>query len=118
MTRGERALCWVYGAIALVALVGTQWVLADYLGGDGTVKQFLDATTHGNAATFTTIDLLAVAVTATVFMVADGIRTGVRHLWVYVVLVFLVAVSVAFPLYLIARMRTVAAARGRASLSG
>lgn len=112
MTRSEKTLCWIYGAIALAAFVGTQWVLADYVAGDGTVKQFLDATTSGNAATFTTIDLLAVALTATIFMVVDGRRTGVRWLWVYVVLVLAVAVSVAFPLYLIARTRTVAAVRG------
>jgi hypothetical protein len=110
MTRADRTLCIVYGLIALAALVGTQWVLADYLAGSGSLGDFLDATVTGNAATFLSIDLLAVATAATVFMVVDGRRTGVRRLWVYVVLVFAVAISVAFPLYLIARTRTLAAA--------
>ena len=111
MTRSEKILCWVYGLIALAALVGTQWVLADYISGDGTMSDFLDATVDGHAATFTTIDLLAVALTATIFMIAEGVRVKVRFLWVYVVLVFAVAVSVAFPLFLIARTRAVAAQR-------
>ena len=110
MTRADRALCAVYALIAVLALVGTQWVLADYVAGPGTMSDFLDATVHGNAATFVSIDLLAVALAATVFMVVDGRRNGVRWLWLYVVLVFAVAVSVAFPLYLIARTRTLAAA--------
>lgn len=111
MTRSEKTLCLVYGLIAVAALVGTQWVLADYLAGAGTVGEFLDATVEGNAATFVSIDLLAVAAAATIFLVVDGRQQGVRFLWLYVVLVFAVAVSVAFPLYLIARTRTIAAAR-------
>jgi hypothetical protein len=111
MTRSEKALCAAYGAIALIALVGTQWVLVDYVAGDGSLGDFVDATVAGNAATFVTLDLLAIAATATIFMIADGLKTGVRFVWAYVAVVFLIAVSVAFPLYLIARTRTVAAAR-------
>ena len=110
MSGADRTLCVLYGLVALAALVGTQWVLADYLAGSGTLGAFLDATVEGHAATFVSIDLLAVATAATVFMVVDGRRHGVRLLWLYVVLVFAVAVSVAFPLYLIARTRTLAAA--------
>ena len=113
MTRAEKALCVVYAAIALLALVGTQWVLADYLAGPGSVGDFLEATVDGHAAAFVSIDLLAVATAATIFMIADGRRSGVRYVAVYVALVFLVAVSVAFPLYLLARTRAVAAARDR-----
>jgi hypothetical protein len=111
VTRSEKILCWAYALLALAAFVGTQWVLADYVSGSGSLADFLEATTAGNAATFTTIDLLAVAGVATIFLVVDGRQQRVRFLWVYVVLVFAVAVSVAFPLYLIARTRTVAAAR-------
>jgi hypothetical protein len=44
-------------------------------------------------------------------MIADGRAHPVRFVWVYVLLVFAVAVSVAFPLYLIGRTRAIAAAR-------
>ncbi len=111
MTRTDKALCWVYAAIALTALVGTQWVLVDYLAGSGSLGDFVDAAVDGHAATFITVDLLAVALAATIFLVVDGRRNRVPLLWLYVVLVFAVAVSVAFPLYLIARTRTLARAR-------
>ena len=110
MTRADRTLCVVYGVIALVALVGTQWVLVDFLAGPGGVGDFLDATVETHAAVFLSIDLLGVATAATLFMVVDGRRQRVPLLWLYVVLVFAVAVSVAFPLYLIARIRTAALA--------
>lgn len=111
MTRAETTRCWIFGLIAFAALVGTQWTLVDYIAGSGSIGDFLDATIDGHAATFLTIDLLAVATAATIFMLVEGVRIQVRHLWVYVVLVFTVAVSVAFPLFLIARTRKLAAAR-------
>ena len=42
---------------------------------------------------------------ALVFMVVEARRTGVRFVWIYVVLSFVVAVSVTFPLFLLARER-------------
>jgi hypothetical protein len=107
MTSAEKTLCWAYGLIALPALVGTQWALVASLRSDSGLGQLVD----GPVATFATIDLLAVAVTAVVFMVADGRRNGVPLWWLYVVLVFVVAVSVAFPLYLLARTRHLARQR-------
>lgn len=109
MTRAETVRCWIFGLIALVALVGTQWALVDYLAGSGSLSDLVD----GPGPTFTLIDLLAVALAATIFMVVEGRRIRMRWLWVYVVLVFTVAVSVAFPLFLIGRTRTLAAARDR-----
>jgi hypothetical protein len=64
MTAGERSLCWVYATVALVALVATQWVLADYIGTGGAVTDFVHATVRGQGPAFVTIDLLAVATTA------------------------------------------------------
>ncbi len=111
MTRAETIRCWIFGLLAVAALVGTQWALADFISGHGSISGFLRATVDGPAATFTTIDLLTVAIVAVIFMVVEGRRVGVPWLWVYVALVFVVAVSVAFPLFLIARTRTMASAR-------
>lgn len=107
MTRAETVRCWVYGVIALVALVGTQWALIDSLSSGTDLGDLFD----GPVATFTTIDLLAVAVTATLFMVVEGRRIELPWLWLYVVLVFTVAISVALPLFLIGRTRKLASAR-------
>jgi uncharacterized membrane protein YdfJ with MMPL/SSD domain len=113
MTRTDKALCWAYGLISLAALVGTQWTLVAFLQSDGNggLTGFLDDIVESPAATFTTIDLLAVALVAVVFMVVEGRRIELPWLWAYVAVVFLIAVSVAFPLFLIARTRHLAARR-------
>jgi glucan phosphoethanolaminetransferase (alkaline phosphatase superfamily) len=108
MTKSDKILCVLYAVVALACLIGTQWVLVDYMVGGGTVGDALAATVDGHAATFVTIDLLGVAIAATIFMIVDGRRNRVPLLWLYVVLVFVIAVSVAFPLYLIARTWTLA----------
>ena len=100
LTGTDKVLCAVYAVLGLTALVWTQIVLVNYLGTDGSL--FDDITANG-AATFTTIDLFAVALVALVFMVVEGRRIGLRFLWVYVVLTFAVAISVALPAFLIAR---------------
>jgi predicted membrane channel-forming protein YqfA (hemolysin III family) len=111
MNKSDTIRCVVYAAIAIAALIGTQWVLVDYIVGGGTMTDALAATVDGHAATFVTIDLLGVAAAATIFMIVDGRRNRVPLLWLYVVLVFVVAVSVAFPLYLIARTRKLSTSR-------
>jgi len=97
----------VYGALALVALVGTQWAVVAFMNSDEGIADLV----AGPAATFTTVDLLAVAIAIVVFMIVEGRRIRLPWLWVYVVLVFVVAVSVAFPLFLIARTRHLARQR-------
>lgn len=111
MTRADKVLCWIYAAIAVAALVGTQWALVDIL----SESPSWSALTDGPIATFITIDLLALALVATIFMVVEGRRLKLRRLWVYIVLTFAVAASVALPLFLIARTRNLAAARTTAA---
>jgi hypothetical protein len=45
---------------------------------------------------------------AFVLMVIEARRLGIRHVWIYMALSFVVALSVAFPLFLIARQRRLA----------
>jgi hypothetical protein len=100
LTSTDKALCAVYAALGLAALVGTQIVLVQYIRSDGNL---LDDVVANGAATFTVIDLLAVAAIALVFMIAEGRRLGMRFLWVYVVVTFAVAISVSLPAFLIVR---------------
>jgi hypothetical protein len=105
LTSTDKALCAVYAALGLAALVGTQIALVRHMTQDEG-NGFADAlsnTVVNEAATFTVIDLLAVATVALVFMIVEGRRLGMRHLWVYVVVTFVVAISVALPAFLIAR---------------
>jgi hypothetical protein len=100
LTSSDKALCAVYAVLGLAALIGTQVVLFDYLASDGNL---MDDVVANGAATFSLIDLLAVAFVGLVFMIAEGRRLGMRFLWAYVVVTFLVAISVALPAFLIAR---------------
>jgi hypothetical protein len=108
LTSADKVLCAIYAVLGLVALVWTQVVLVQYLGTDGNL---LDDVTANGAATFTTIDLLAVALVALVFMVVEARRLGMRFIWVYVLLTFAVAVSVSLPLFLIVRQFRLAGQR-------
>lgn len=112
MTRTEKILCAVYAVLAVVALVGTQWTLAAFLRSeDNDWSAMTDLLTANPVAGFVGIDLGVVALAAAIFMGVEGRRLRLAWWWVYVALVFLVAVSVAFPLFLIARTRHLAARR-------
>lgn len=112
MTRTEKVLSAAYAAFAVLALVGTQWALLDFLRSDPhDMRALVDGITANPAAGFVSIDLGVVALVAVVFMVVEGRRLGIRWWWAYVALVFVVAVSVAFPLFLLARTRTLAGRR-------
>ena len=109
MTRTDRTLCAAYAALAAIALVGTQWTLVAFLSSeDDDLGALWDLLTADPVVGFVGIDLSIVAVVAVVFMVTEGRRLRIRWWWAYVTLVFLVAVSVAFPLFLIARTRVLA----------
>ena len=118
MTRNDKLICATYAVIALVALPAT-WInnLAFMAQPDsGGVVGFLRAT-HANAAAASFAnDLLLLTVAACIFMALEARRLGVRHVWIYIVLAFLVAISVTFPLFLIARQIKVAKSRAPGSL--
>lgn len=112
LTSTDKALCAVYAALGLAALVGTQIVLVSYIRSDGSL---VDDVVANGAATFSLIDLLAVALVGLVFIVVEGRRLGMRFLWVYVVVAFAVAISVALPAFLIARQVHLAGERQAAA---
>lgn len=98
----------VYAALALGALIAT-WTfnIAHIIHGGSAVDFFTDGYVNYVASSLTN-DLLFLTAAAIVFMVVDARRTGVRFVWVYIVLSFAIAISVMFPLYLIARERALA----------
>jgi len=114
MDGSRRALCIVYGAIALGALVAT-WSqnLAFFQASPGEgMAGFLAGGYANPAAASLTNDLLFLLAAALVWMVVESRRLGIRFAWLYVALAFLVAISVAFPLFLIARERRLATGGG------
>jgi hypothetical protein len=112
LTSTDKALCAVYAVVGIAALVATQIALVRHISsGEGDGVGGLGNTVVNAAAAFVTIDLLAVAVVGLVFMVVEGRRLGMKWIWVYVVLTFAVAISVALPVFLIARQVHMADAR-------
>jgi hypothetical protein len=117
MPRSRQLLCAAYAAIAVLALVGT-WTqnVAYFRAGDGPITGFVLATGRFWSATLATpasisiaVDLALFFVAAAVLMVIEARRLAIRWVWLYILLGFLVAISVTFPLFLIARERRLAA---------
>lgn len=89
--------------LAALGLVGT-WAFnvaaivqhRDYVG---------DWLQSGPAVSSLTVDVLIAAVAAIAFMVFESRRLGMRRVWVYIVLIPLVALAFALPLFLAMRER-------------
>lgn len=108
MSTPARLRCTLYGLLALAALIGTQTELIRHFRHYGTLRTFLTDPFVNPASSFLTIDVGAVAVVALIFMVAESRRLGLPRAWLYVALTFIVAISVAFPLFMIERERGLA----------
>jgi hypothetical protein len=108
-------MCAAYAALALAALIGTQLAVLGFIreSDNGGLTGFLDVAFANPATTFMSLDATFVAVTALVFMLAEGWRIGMRRLWVYVLLTFGLAISVALPVFLLVRQLHLAPVRSR-----
>lgn len=106
MTARWNGRATAYLVLALVGLIGT-WTFnvfaiaahRDYLG---------DWIGSGPAVLSLTIDVLVAATASAVFMVIESRRIGMRRVWVYIVLIPLVALAFALPLFLAMRERHLA----------
>ena len=111
MTISRKALCMLYGLIAIVALVGTWGNILEYLhlGFVGATIHFWKETLVNPASRFITVDVLLLALTVIVWAVLEARRLGMRGVWLYVVFGLLIAISFTIPLFMIHRERTLAA---------
>jgi len=121
MPRSRQLLCAAYAGIAVLALVGT-WIhnVAYFHAGEGPLGfvlatgRFWSATLATPASISVAVDLALFFVAAAAFMVVEARRLEIGWVWLYVLLGFLVAISVTFPLFLIVRERALAS-RGEAA---
>jgi Terpene cyclase DEP1 len=104
MTTKDKLICATYTLIALLALPAT-WInnIAFMKQPNNSFMDFVNAAYVNAAAASLSNDLLFVATAASMFMVIEGRRLGIRFLWLYIALSALVAISVTFPLFLLAR---------------
>jgi hypothetical protein len=103
-------LCVIYALIAVAALISTwsQNLAFMALRDNGGIAGFIRAAFVNPAAASLGYDILFFALAAFVWMVVEAQRLGLRFVWLYIVLSCLIAVSVIFPLFLIARQRRLA----------
>lgn len=113
MTDTDRKLCMAYGVIALLALIGTwsQNLSFFALPDNGGLVGFLRGTFANHAAASITIDILFFGIAAGIWMVVEARRLNIPGVWIYIALSFVIAISVTFPLFLIARQRRMAMQR-------
>ncbi len=104
MTTKDKFICISYGLIGLLALPAT-WInnIAFMQQPNNSFMDFVNAAYVNAAAASLSNDLLFIAVAASMFMAIEGKRVGVRYVWLYLVFSGLIAISVTFPLFLLAR---------------
>ena len=109
MTTSRRILCGVYATIAAVALIATWSQNVAYLHSSaGFLTSFLQDLKVNAATRSITVDILLFFLAAAIFMVIEARKLGIRYVWAYILGGMLIAISVTFPLFLIARERTLA----------
>lgn len=112
MTLSRKALCAGYALIGLLALVGT-WGnvlgMVSELGFWGGTLRFWQDTLVNGSSRFITVDVLFLSLSLVIWMVLEARRLGLPGIWLYVLLGLFVAISVAFPLFMIHRERRLAA---------
>jgi hypothetical protein len=109
MSRTRQLLCVFYALVAVTALVMT-WSqnIAHFMEGKSFPLDYMKDLKVTAAAKSFSVDLGLFLVAATGLMVTEARRLGVRFVWLYVLLGFAIAISVTFPLFLIARERRLA----------
>jgi Terpene cyclase DEP1 len=104
MTTKDKLICAIYALIALLAIPAT-WInnIAFMKQPNNSFMDFVNAAYVNAAAASLSNDLLFIAIAASMFMAIEGKRVGVKYVWLYLVFSGLVAISVTFPLFLLAR---------------
>jgi hypothetical protein len=100
----SKVLCAGYGAISIAALIATWSQNAAYFDNpSGVLLDFLNDSKVTAASRSLTVDIVLFFLAAAILMVVEARKHGVRFVWAYIVGGFAIAISVAFPLFLIAR---------------
>jgi hypothetical protein len=117
MTISRKALCVAYALIGLVALAGTWGNNIAYLGlGIAAANvHFWQDTFVNPASRSITVDILFLSLAAIAWMLLEARRLSMRGVWIYVLAGVFIAISAAFPAFLIHRERALAARDGSTS---
>lgn len=95
---------WVYLSVAAIGLIGTAWFnIRSVI--EPQEQTFLAAWFANPSVSSLSWDLLATASAASIFIILEGRRLGIRWYWAYVLFSFITAVAFTFPLFLAVRER-------------
>jgi hypothetical protein len=100
----SKVLCAVYGVIAAAALIATWSQNAAYFNDPGGFPvDFFNDSKVTPASRSLTVDIVLFFLAAGILMVVEARKHGVKYVWAYIAGGFAIAISVTFPLFLIAR---------------
>jgi hypothetical protein len=100
----SKVLCAVYGVIALIALIATWSQNAAYFDNPGGfLLDFFNDSKVTPASRSLTVDIVLFFLAAAFLMVIEARKHSVRFVWLYIAGGLAIAISVTFPLFLIAR---------------
>jgi hypothetical protein len=100
----SKALCAVYAVISIAALIATWRQNAAYFDNPGRfLVDFLNDSKVTPASRSLTVDIGLFFLAAGILMVVEARKHGVKFVWLYILGGFAIAISVTFPLFLIAR---------------
>ncbi|MGH3970569.1 MAG: DUF2834 domain-containing protein [Mycobacterium sp.] len=104
MPAASKVRCAIYAVIAIAALVATWTQNAAYFDRPASfLTRFLDDSKVTPASRSLTADILLFSLAAVMLMVVEARKHGIKFVWLYIVGAAAIAVSVTFPLFLIAR---------------
>jgi len=100
----SKALCAVYAVVSIAALIATWSQNAAYFDNPGRfLVDFLNDSRVTPASRSLTVDIVLFFLAAGILMVVEARKHGVKFVWLYILGGFAIAISVTFPLFLIAR---------------
>ncbi|MCX4782820.1 DUF2834 domain-containing protein [Streptomyces sp. NBC_01264] len=113
----DRALCFLYGASALIGSIVMGWMAVTFVvrnadaGALGVVENFLRDSTTNLATQFVYMDLVLTWAAVGAYMIVESRRFGIRHVWAYIVGAPAIALIVTYGLFMLVRQLKIAALR-------
>ena len=99
----SKVLCAGYALIAIAALIATWSQNIAYLDSESFLMSFANDTKASPAARSITVDLFLFGLPVAILMVAEARKHSIKFVWAYILGSAITAISVTFPLFLIAR---------------
>jgi Protein of unknown function DUF2834 len=102
----DRRTQWVFLIAAVLGAALPLWAFAPFLVANGlNLSLFFKQLWQTPVSRFFALDVLVSAATFWLFMVREGRRLRMKHLWAYCVCTLVVGVSLGLPLFLLYRER-------------